>query len=69
MKIIKPTLPDIDIDIDTFFNDISFDDYSDFKIILQGIFADFETRNVNNGRIYPEEIFREHLEKIIENLD
>lgn len=65
-KLIYPTTPSIDID--TFFNDASFDDYSDFRIILKGIFAEFDTRNSNNHRIYQLHIFEEHFERLNNNI-
>lgn len=67
MEIVKPTTPKLDIH--TFFNDTSFDDYTDYKIILKGIFAEFDTRNGNNGRIYSEEMFRRYLDIAVENLE
>lgn len=62
MEIIRPTTPNVDVN--TFFNDISFEDYTDFKIILKGIFTEFDTRNGNNGRIYDYEMYARHLDDL-----
>lgn len=66
MKLIEPDKHAIDIN--TFFYDYNFDDYEHF-IILEGVFTEFNTRNGNNGRIYPHHVLLEHLENLTNNIN